>query len=115
MSKKAVGQRGSWFATVDGKELPCVHKHWLKWPHYHDPFKPVENGPNLTKIQEYVEAIQHEKKVILTNDTVHRDPQGMVSGFTRQSYVAMFAVDDVTFDPGTGLKFRIISRLSDLQ
>ncbi|MGO6702884.1 hypothetical protein ACCS33_26090 [Rhizobium ruizarguesonis] len=115
MSKKAVGQRGSWFATVDGKELPCVHKHWLKWPHYHDPFKPLENGPSLTKIHEYVQAIQHEKKVILTNDTVHRDQQGMVSGFTRQSYVAMFAIDDVTFDPGTGLKFRITSRLSNLQ
>jgi hypothetical protein len=115
MSKKAVGRRGSWFATVDGVELPCVHNHWLKLPHYHDPFKPVENGPSLAKIQKYVQAIQHEKKVILTNDTVHRDAQGMVSRFTRESYVAMFAVDDVTFDPGIGLKFTITDRLSDLQ
>ncbi|ASY56378.1 hypothetical protein SS05631_c14400 [Sinorhizobium sp. CCBAU 05631] len=94
-----------------------MHSHWAKenWPHYHDPFKPVVNGPSLTKIQEYVQAIQDEKLVILTNDTVHRDQLGTVSGFTRQSYVAIFAVEDVSFDPNTGLKFTITSRLSDLQ
>lgn len=53
--------------------------------------------------------------MILTNDTVHRDQQGVVSGFTRQNYVAIFAVEDVSFDPNTGLKFRITGRLSDLQ
>ncbi|MET4687441.1 hypothetical protein [Sinorhizobium fredii] len=114
-AKKARGSRGSWFATVDGNELPCVHKHWLKWPHYHDPFKPVENGPSLTKIQEYVQAIEQEKLVILTDDTVHRDQEGAVSGFTRENYVAIFAVEDVRFDPETGLKFTITHRLSDLQ
>lgn len=53
--------------------------------------------------------------MILTNDTVHRDQQGVVSGFARQNYVAIFAVGDVSFDPNTGLKFRITGRLSDLQ
>ncbi|MBB2822443.1 UNVERIFIED_ORG: hypothetical protein GGD59_005732 [Rhizobium esperanzae] len=53
--------------------------------------------------------------MILTNDTVHRNPEGMVPGFTRRGYVAIFAVDDVTFDPGIGLKFTITSRLIDLE
>ncbi|MGR9435362.1 hypothetical protein ACU8OP_10180 [Rhizobium leguminosarum] len=115
MRKKAVGQRGSWFATVDGKELPCVHELWLKCTHYHDPFEPVENGPSLTKIQAFVQAIQHEKRVILTRGPARRNSEGMVLGFTRQSYIAIFAVDDVTFDPGIGLKFTITSRLADLE
>lgn len=115
MAKKAIGQRGSWFATVDGKDLPCVHKHWLKGLTYHDPFKPLVNGPSPAKIHEYVRTIQQEKQVILTNDTVIRDQQGMVSGFERQNYVAIFAVDDVSFDPNTGLRFTITSRVSELQ
>jgi len=28
--KKAIGQRGSWFAAVDDEDLPCVHAHWFK-------------------------------------------------------------------------------------
>ncbi|MNL37555.1 hypothetical protein D3C87_1597080 [compost metagenome] len=115
VKKKAIGQRGSWFATVDGKELPCVHKHWLSGLSYHDPFKPLVNGPSPAKIYEYVQAIQQEKQVILTNDTVHRDPQGMVSGFTRQNYVAIYNIDDISFHPNTGLKFTITGRVSDLQ
>ncbi|MDK1489410.1 hypothetical protein QN219_04980 [Sinorhizobium sp. 7-81] len=114
-AKKAIGQRGSWFANVDGKELPCVHKHWLKGLAYHDPFKPLVNGPSPAKIHEYVQAIQREKQVVLTNDAVLCDPQGMVKGFTRQNYIAVFAVENVKFDPSTGLKFTITSRLSDLQ
>lgn len=55
------------------------------------------------------------KQVILTNDTVHRDPQGMVSGFTRQNYVAIYNIDDISFHPNTGLKFTITGRVSDLQ
>lgn len=115
VTKKAIGQRGSWFATVDGKELPCVHKHWLKGLSYHDPFKPLVNGPSPARIHEYVQAIQQEKQVILTNDVTHYDQQGMVSGFTRKNYVAVFAVEDVSFDPKIGLKFKITTRLDELE
>ncbi|PDT34004.1 MULTISPECIES: hypothetical protein [Sinorhizobium] len=90
---------------------------WAKenWPHYHDPFEPVANGPSLAKIQKYVQGIEQEKRVLLTNDTVHSDPQETVSGFTRLGYVAVYPAEDVSFDPSTGLKFTITSGLSDLQ
>lgn len=48
---RAKGQRGSWFATVEGKVLPCVHKHWVKGLSHHDPFARHE-GENQSKIDE---------------------------------------------------------------
>jgi len=115
--KKAVGQRGSWFATVDGIELPCAHRRWAKknWPHYHDPFKPTENGPSASKILKYVQAIKDEKQVILTNDDEHLDDEGELTGFTRLNYIAIYGVENVSFDPDAGLKFTITKRLFELR
>jgi hypothetical protein len=34
---KAVGQRGSWFASVNGETYPCVYAYWFRGGWNHDP------------------------------------------------------------------------------
>ncbi|KQW60725.1 hypothetical protein ASD03_36770 [Ensifer sp. Root127] len=66
------------------------------------------------KLHEYVQAIEDLKKVVLTNDIVHRNLAGEVSGFTRTDYVAVFSVSDVRYEGGQSLRFRLNDRLYGL-
>lgn len=104
--KKAVGQRGSWFATVDRDRLPCVHAHWFQGGWYNDPGA----RPGEGKWDEFIEAIRNTKKVILTNDSVSTDE----TAFERTRYIAVFSVDDVSVDDGA-LRFRFVERLHSLK
>lgn len=113
--KKAVGQRGSWFAKVDGYELPCVHKYWLKGLAYCDPFVRHAESSSVAKIHELVDAIVREKRVVLTDDTPQFDRNGALSGFVRKSYIAVYEVDGVLYDDVEGLQFRLVKRLDDLE
>jgi hypothetical protein len=114
MAEKAKGQIGSWFAMVGSKSLPCIHCHWLTNLDYHDPFHRHLNGANDKKIQELVNAIKKDKLVVLTNDAVHQDAGGNVTGFTRKDYVAVYRVDRVTYEPESGLRFKLVERLAEL-
>lgn len=93
--------------------LPCVHKHWVKGLLHHDPFR-RHDGANALKIMELVDAVSTGKKVILTKDTATTDSDGNVIGFERTAYIAVYSVDDVTFSPQDGLKFRLTERLLNL-
>lgn len=114
MKKKATGQRGSWFAQVDGELLPCVHKHWQKGLAHHDPFERHEGQAKEAKIQELVDAVRHQSRVIMTEDKPTYDAQRRVVAFQRTSYVAVYRVEDVTYTPDDGLRFRLAERLIDL-
>ena len=108
---KAIGERGSWFATVNGERLPCVHKHWIKFTHHCDPGY-VEGERQW---DELFAAIMEGKKIIVTKDDVESRPDRKSgAGFTRTGYVAVFAVDNVTADE-SGLRFDLKNRLCDLQ
>lgn len=113
--KKAIGQRGSWFASVDGEQLPCVHKYWLTGLLYHDPY--LLTGPTMTaaKIDEYIQAISQVRRVILTDDTPQLDGYGKAVGFKRNAYIAVFEVEDVVHDEVDGLRFGLSKRLADLK
>lgn len=113
-TKKATGQRGSWFAKVEGELLPCVHKHWLKGMEHHDPFRRHE-GQDTAKIDELVAAIRERGKVILTDDEPTFDTTGEVIGFKRTRYIGVFQVSDVRYDEQDGLRFRLSKRLFDLK
>ncbi|MBB3264042.1 hypothetical protein FHW79_001657 [Azospirillum sp. OGB3] len=101
---KAIGQRGSWFADVDGERLPCVHQHWVAGNRYHDP----QAIPGEKKWDELIGAIRRGR-VILTKDKVSADQRS----FKRRGYVAVFAVDDVKVY-GNDLTFRLANRISEL-
>ncbi|WP_353227045.1 hypothetical protein [Novosphingobium sp.] len=109
--KKAFGERGSWFATVDGERLPCVHFHWIKGLHHCDPgyIDGVAPWPK------FVDAIRQMRKVIVTKDKPIREQDGK-SGlqFERIGYIAVFSVDNIQTDE-EGLKFELKDRLYDLQ
>lgn len=105
---KAKGQRGSWFAEVEGQRLPCVHQHWCKNGRYHDP----NVQPGIPPWPEFIDAITRERRVILTRDVAHGSGENI--GFTRNGYIAIFAVDDVALD-GRNLTFRFTQRLDDLE
>lgn len=99
--KRAVGQQGSWFATVDGEALPCVHKRFLSGLDYHDPVEgePLPEG--------YVKAIG-KGTVILTKSRKIEDGK-----FERSGYVAIYRIDD--FDSSDGqVRFRLVERIANL-
>lgn len=104
--QKAVGSRGSWFATVDGEKLPCVHQHWISGATHR-----TEKGIDLAnpQLSELVEAIRVGKKVVVTKDEV----QGDGDGFTRLGYVAVFKIDNLVARDGL-LQFDLIERVCNL-
>lgn len=113
--KKAVGRQGWWFAEVDGEALPVAHRYWLNVYDYHDPFKRHEGKNNGRKIREYVEAISSVRRVILSNDDATLDKNGEVMAFSRTTYIAVYAVDGVTFSEPDGLRFRLVKKLHELK
>src|SRR5487761_1994164 len=101
MKLKATGARGSWFAIVDGEQLPCVHNYWwVKPASYHDKDLKLDDP----KAGPFFDEISSKKRVILTTGNPSFDPSGIVSGFERTGYVAVYAIDNVVFDK-LGLKF----------
>jgi hypothetical protein len=102
---KAIGQRGSWFANVDGERLPCVHEYFYEKSRYRSPAP--ENDPQHVAL---IEAIQATGKVILTKDKVHGDGEG----FERLAYIAVFSVDEIVWENNV-LTFRFKERLRDLK
>jgi hypothetical protein len=105
---KAKGQRGSWFAEVQGESLACVHQHWLTGTWYHDPN--MRDG--VPPWPEFIAAIRRERRVILTKDAVLGADETI--GFERQGYIAVFGVDEITTD-GRDLRFRLVERLQELE
>lgn len=111
--KKATGSIGSWFATVEGETLPCVHEYWwvkgdpARRRHYHD--KLLRSSPHNDA---FVSAIRESGKVILTSDTP-KSPSDPVP-FKRAGYIAIWKVEDVEFDD-FGLKFRFVDKLANLK
>jgi hypothetical protein len=108
---KAVGERGSWFAKVNGERLACVHKHWISGTHHCDPgyIEGESQWPDL------LTTIKETGKVIVTKDDLIPQPEkksGMA--FNRTGYIAVFSVDNIEADE-TGLKFDLKSRICDLQ
>jgi hypothetical protein len=110
-TKRAIGERGSWFANVDGERLPCVHKHWVRGRVHVDP----NFDPSDPKFIELVDAIEREKRVVLTNDNAIVSPEKKSGiGFERTGYIAVFEVDDVTTGP-EGLRFELRNRICELR
>jgi hypothetical protein len=108
---KAVGERGSWFAKVDGDRLPCVHKHWVTGTTHVDP----NYDGSDPKFIELVEAIRRGKRVILTNDIAITNAEKKSGiGFERTGYIAIFDVDDLSTGP-EGLRFELRKRVCDLK
>jgi hypothetical protein len=105
---KATGRRGSWFATVNGESLPCVHSHWLRKGRYHDPHA----APGTAQWDEHFAAIRDGQRVILTKSEIADEVAG--SGFDRKEYVAVFSVDEVEIS-GNDLRFRLRDRLTELE
>jgi hypothetical protein len=109
MAKKAVGERGSWFARVDGERLPCVHEQWWKkevGQLYHDQLV----RPGERQCEEFVAAIRAQRRVVLTRSK-HR--HGADQAAERDGYIAVFEVDDIEFDDD-GLRFRFTKRIDEL-
>lgn len=105
MSKpKAVGSRGSWFADVLGEKLPCVSDHHLSRRHYLDPGA----KPGTTKWDNYISAIQHGGRIVLTHTELR--PDGRTK---RNGYVALFSVVNVKTS-AHGLEFDLEQRLLNL-
>ena len=103
---KVKGERGSWFANVNGERLPCVHQYWITGTQ-HRSFRTIQNG---AKDLALVKAIRELKKVVVTTDIVFDEG----CEFERTGYVGVFAVDNVDWRRGE-LVFDLVERLADLR
>jgi len=108
---KPKGRRGEWFAIHEGRRLPCAHKVLTRvvdrQMEYYDPYVDLSSS----KYTEFVEAIQQQKEVILTEDQLtfsgNADPV-----FNRIDYIALFKVDNVRVEDGV-LRFNFVKRLDE--
>lgn len=100
--EKPHGERGSWFASWEGKMLPCVHKHWWTGRNgYSDPYA----RPDDPKFKELVDSIRQCGRVILTSDTLLDGAHN----FKRTGYIAIYDVANIEFDE-SGLRFEFTAR-----
>ncbi len=99
----AKGNRGSWFAEVDGERLPCVHLHWLNGGRYEDP----GCMPNVGRWPKFIRAIRDGQRVLVTDGQVILKP-GTKSGkaFARKVYLYVADVENVEADDSS-LRFRV--------
>jgi hypothetical protein len=105
--RKAVGQRGSWFASVGGESLPCVHDYWWRKGKYHDPYGRPDGGGKWDQLAAALEG----GRAILTKDRVV-SPEPDIR-FEREGYIGVFAVTNVQLDEN-GLRFDFLGRLESL-
>jgi len=106
--RKAVGERGSWFARIGGASYPCVYEHyWIPGnpPRYRDP--EIVQGDR--KSDEYIAALKEIKQAILTADTVTEG-----GSFQRTGYIAQYGIDNITVT-GRGLEFDFTRRIEELE
>ena len=109
--KKAHGVIRSWYATVEGESLPCVHEHWwIKGDmlrRYHDiPLRPSAHN------DEFVAQIRKSKKVILTGSKPFSPLNPLP--LERAGYIAIWTVEDVEFDEN-GLRFKFADKVCNLK
>ena len=94
---KATGQRGSWFAAIDGELFPCVHEYWTRRVGgkmaYADPYCLPEHA----KRAPFLTALRDKRQAILTKD----GPPSAEMVFDRKGYIALFQIDTPTVEDGT--------------
>lgn len=105
-TKRARGERGSWFAEVDGVRLPCVHKYWVHGLHHHAKRAWMKDPKHI----ELVEAIQSRGTVVLTKDKVTGDGEA----FQRNGYIAVYRVENLEWS-NDELKFDLVEKLAMLK
>ena len=103
-SAKAIGTRGSWYATVNGERLPCVHQANMQ--------------SNLTYLATRVSDAPHDKLFAAINDAgkvIVRKSVRTSDGnsWDAKGYVAVWSVTDLKVENDV-LTFRFIDRLVDL-
>ena len=102
MTISAKGNRGSWFAEVDGERLPCIHEYWLKNGRYNDPGCMPSSG----RWPKFIKGVR-DGRAILTRSRVTNDSSNK-SGkrVARTGYIGVVRIADVEAD-NKSLRFRI--------
>lgn len=107
---RARGERGSWFADVNGERLPCVHRHWITGTRHSDPGYVEGEG----QWPAFLDAIKSKQRVVLTNDDPISAPEKKSGlAFNRTGYIAVFKVGNIEADE-IGLRFDLVERVCDL-
>ena len=102
---KAIGERGTWYATVAGERLPCVHDAQMRPDGTY-----YATGVKDARHDDLLAAIIKSGKVIVRKSTrPHED-----ASWTSKGYVGVFTVADARIVDEV-LTFRFVKRLADLQ
>jgi hypothetical protein len=100
---QAKGNRGSWFAEVDGERLPCVHRYWLTDGRYEDP----GCMPKVGKWPRFIRAIRDGQRVLMTESKVEVRPDRKSGrAFSRTAYLYVADVENVEADEQS-LRFKL--------
>lgn len=120
---KARGRRGSWFAEVEGEQIPCAGMHRMKGLLFNNP----EFFPGDKRRDELVDALRSGRRVILAEYdvtgikapkfTLSDEGGALLPGGPireRKLYRCIYEIDDVEFDE-RGLRFRCTTRIAELE
>ncbi len=102
---KAIGERGSWYATVNGERLPCVHQANMKPDGWYRA-KRVSDAPH----EQLLETITAAGRVIVRKSVRSSNEDSWQS----KGYVAIFSVADSQIVDDEQ-RFRFVERLHNLQ
>lgn len=102
---KAVGERGSWYATVQGERLPCVHQANM----HPDGMYRARKVSDASHDQ-LLAAIKSAGKVIVRKSVRQSDSESWVA----KGYVAVFEVADPEI-VNDEFRFRFVRRIAELQ
>lgn len=102
---KAIGERGTWYATVAGERLPCVHDAQMQPDKTYRATKVTD-----ARHDDLLEAIVRSGKLVVRKSTRPNEN----ASWTSNGYVGLFEVADAQIVDDV-LTFRFVKRLADLQ
>ena len=93
---RIIGRRGRWTAEGEGRQLPVIHRTWLRMPNCNDPL--IGESRHTAKYAELMESFRRETRVVLQKDKP--------GSFERDGYIGVFEFTD--FSPAEDGSFSLI-------
>jgi hypothetical protein len=109
-TKKAKGNQGNWFATIDGESLPCLHQYF--WTGKNKYKAQIRNESHFIRMKEFALALEDKGRAVLTIDDISKNEDGHIC-FARKGYIAVYEIKDVSIDESY-LRLTFTNRLFNL-
>lgn len=95
------------YARIDGDLVPLVSNVWVTGTTYANPFVPPLHNVRDPKDREFLVVVLQKHRVVLTHDRANRDADGLVVSLTRDRYLGLYAIENPSYAPASGLSFAL--------